>query len=240
MAALYALERLRYDLGMRARVALLAVTAAVGVLGLAGGPGDAVRTLLGIATVLTVAGLPPVYAYTAVLREWSEGTAVWWLPLPDPAWMRLGVKALRGLTLGWGIGLLGGITYLLATVLAGPAPQLAYSVRLFLFLGVSAVPLAALGAALAMWTLRVRRLTSVVKVLAMAATAVLLVGVLGGMLAVSASAGPLQVCGGIHLGDGVRLLMAPLLIPTAAITAAGVWACRWLDASAEVRGPGRG
>lgn len=148
------------------------------------------------------------------------------------------MKALRGLIMGWTLGLLGGLAYLLPTVLSGLAPHLVYDLRRFLLLAFTAVPLAALGASLALWVLRLGRLPWGARALTTGLTALALGGALAAVLAFVPRGGGYWCAGAYLVAE--RLPVTPILVITLLIAGASVWACRWLEDGAEVRGPGRG
>lgn len=236
---LYALETLRFTVGEVGRRRLLLACAGLCVIAVLGGLSAAAEAVVALATLLAVGALPPLYALVSVWREWSEGTAVWWLALPEPAWLRLAAKASRGLTLGWGLGLLLSLTYMVQVVLGstfaaqpgltGPngldgLVGLEYGCRLVLYLAFLAVPLSALGAALGLWLRWLRRRPAAAAVLGAIVTVVVL---LFGAVTALRNAPSIQA-------QGVWL---PLCLVAAALW---WWGCRWLRAGAEVPGVGRG
>lgn len=233
-----------------AGVALVAVSAVPGVVA-------PLRALVGMGALLSLGVLPPAYAFWSTLREWSDGTAVWWLALPQPPWERLGAKVLRGLLLGWGLGVLCGSVFLLQSTLGaamGPLFEssattnltftLGQGCRLVLLLAFCAIPATVLAAAAALWVQFLRNLSRGLQVLATGLTAVAVLAAVGAVsaglwVAPAPFAAGVLSCSQVRIGSNLAVSWAVPLLACLAAAGAGTWACRWLDAAAEVRSGGR-
>ena len=227
---LYALELSRFTVRAETLRYLLWGAIALALAAVPGTVGGLVHGLVGAVTLVCLLGLAPLYAGLSVWWEWSEGTAVWWVALPDAPWLRLGAKAMRGAVLAWGAGLAGGLTYLVGAALRlaldpTPFPQLGalafglgQGTRWALAAAVLGVPMALAATALAVWAVRLRGRAA--GWLLWAPVAALLLGGLGGS-ALGATLGVALPCA---IGAGLVFW----------------WACRWLGAGPQVPGTGRG
>jgi|GEM_PF-5500303 len=257
--ALYGLEGCRLPaFRPRGRHWLLGAAVAVAAVSAVPGAAAPLRALVGMGALLSLGVLPPAYAIWSTLREWSDGTAVWWLSLPQPPWERLGAKVLRGLLLGWGLGALCGGVFLVQSTLgaamgplfeSGATANLTFTLgqgcRLILLLAFCAVPATVLAAAAALWVQRLRSLSRGPRVLATGLTVVAGLAAAGAVWAnlwvapAPIAPGVVLSCSQIRIGSNLVVSLAVPLLACLAASGAGTWACRWLDAAAEVRSSGR-